>query len=273
MKRVYYLLFLCIVFATYSCQNAKLATTATGEKQSLDIYLLIGQSNMAGRAEITTEYRDTLNNVYLLNENNRFEKAANPLNKYSTIRKELNMQKLGPGYSFSKKIAAVTKRRIGLVVNARGGSSIKSWEKGNADGYYEAALIRAKEAMKYGKIKAILWHQGEANVSTPANYKVQITNLVNNLRQDLNNPKLFFIAGEISQWNWTKSPEGTKPFNDMIKSIDTFIPYSACISSDSLTPFVKDGSDPHFDTDSQIKLGERYADAVLRHVYRISTTK
>ena len=34
----------------------------------------------------------------------KFEPAKNPLNRYSTIRKGLGMQKMNPGYTFSKKM-------------------------------------------------------------------------------------------------------------------------------------------------------------------------
>ena len=40
------------------------------------------------------------------------------------------MQRLGPAYGFAKEMARQTKRPVGLVVNARGGSSINSWLKG-----------------------------------------------------------------------------------------------------------------------------------------------
>lgn len=121
-----------------------------------DIYLCIGQSNMAGRATLTPAVMDTLVNVYLFNDRNFFEPAVNPLNRYSTIRKEIGMQKLGPAYSFARKVSEKSDCKIGLVVNARGGSSIKSWEKGASDNYYGEMLSRIREALKYGRLKAVL---------------------------------------------------------------------------------------------------------------------
>lgn len=125
--------------------------------QDYDLYLCIGQSNMAGRGTLTEEVSDTLADVYLFNARNEFEKAANPLNRYSTIRKDIKMQGVGPAYSFAKTMAAKTGRKIGLVVNARGGSSIHSWKKGAKDGYHEEALSRIRSAMRHGTLKAVLW--------------------------------------------------------------------------------------------------------------------
>src|SRR5680860_76536 len=99
--------------------------------KNLDIYLLIGQSNMAGRAEIEGSDADTLENVFLYTgiPGKEWEKAANPLNKYSSVRKKLSMQKLGPGYHFAKTtVKTNSENPIGLVVNAKGGTKISEWK-------------------------------------------------------------------------------------------------------------------------------------------------
>lgn len=235
--------------------------------KTLDLYLCIGQSNMAGRGKLSPEVMDTLQNVYLLNAEGMFEPAVNPLNRYSTIGKELSWQQVGPSYGFAKSMAT-KKRPIGLIVNARGGSSIHSWIKNakQSGGYYDEAVRRTKEAMKYGKLKAIIWHQGEADCHQPEAYKEMIIQLMTDLRNDLGMPDLPVVVGQIAQWNWTKKPripEGTKPFNDMIKEISTFLPHSACVSSQGLTP-LKNETDPHFNTASQIILGQRYAKEVKK---------
>jgi hypothetical protein len=231
---------------------------------SFDLYVCIGQSNMAGRATLTPEVMDTLQNVYLLNDKGNFEPAVNPLNRYSTVRKDLSMQRLGPAYGFAKEMARQTKRPVGLVVNARGGSSINSWLKGSKDGYYEEALSRVRIAMKQGGVlKAILWHQGEADCSNPEAYKQKLISLVKDLREDLGMPNLPVIVGQISQWNWTKREAGTVPFNQMIKKVSSFIPYSDWVSSKGLG-WYKDEKDPHFNTEAQLLLGKRYAKKILK---------
>lgn len=231
---------------------------------SFDLYVCIGQSNMAGRATLTPEVMDTLQNVYLLNDKGNFEPAVNPLNRYSTVRKDLSMQRLGPAYGFAKEMARQTKRPVGLVVNARGGSSINFWLKGSKDGYYEEALSRVRIAMKQGGVlKAILWHQGEADCSNPEAYKQKLISLVKDLREDLGMPNLPVVVGQISQWNWTKREAGTVPFNQMIKKVSSFIPYSDWVSSKGLG-WYKDEKDPHFNTEAQLLLGKRYAKKILK---------
>ena len=262
LRSIYLLSFFLLQSLFAFAGNVKESVPST-----FDLYVCIGQSNMAGRATLTPEVMDTLQNVYLLNDKGNFEPAVNPLNRYSTVRKDLSMQRLGPAYGFAKEMARQTKRPVGLVVNARGGSSINSWLKGSKDGYYEEALSRVRIAMKQGGVlKAILWHQGEADCHHPEAYKEKIIQLMTDLRNDLGMPDLPVVVGQIAQWNWTKKPyipEGTKPFNDMIKEISTFLPHSACVSSEGLTP-LKDETDPHFDAASQITLGKRYAKEVKK---------
>ena len=120
--------------------------------------------------------------------------ASNPLNRHSTIRKGLGMQKMNPGYSFS---LAMQKEghAIGLVVNAKGGSSIEQWAADTK--FYKEAIRRAMEAQKTGTLKGVLWHQGESNHGKPEGYVNKLADLVGRLRKDLGDDNLPFVAGQI----------------------------------------------------------------------------
>lgn len=229
----------------------------------LDLFLLIGQSNMAGRGYLTDANKKGMKNVYLLNPWANMEPARNPLNRFSTIRKDIKLQGVGPGYSFATEIAVKTRHKIGLVVNARGGSSIDSWSKGAKDNYYEEALIRIREAMKWGELKAIIWHQGESDSHDPEIYMSKLQKLVTDLRKDLANDKLYFVVGEIAEWRKNGTSEA---FNKMLRTVGQHIPFTDCVSSEGLTPLI-DENDPHFGADGQIILGKRYAEAIYNACY------
>lgn len=95
-----------------------------------------------------------IDGVWLLNADGVPEPAVSPLNKYSSIRKGIGMQQIGPGNSFSEEIHKATGRKILLVVNARGGSSLSEWMKDSPEqDYFEEAVKRAGQAAGYGKIK------------------------------------------------------------------------------------------------------------------------
>lgn len=226
----------------------------------LQLVLCIGQSNMAGRGPFDDAARDILPGVFLFNADGRFEPAAGPLNRYSSVRKELAMQRVGPAGSFAVAFAAATGRPVGLVVNARGGTSIGEWT-GPGARLLDSALVRAKAAQAWGDVVAVLWHQGEGDARHPERYEARLQELAGRLRAELGDPQLPFVFGEIARWNWTGHPEGTEPFNAMLRAVR--LPASACVSSEGLLP-MKDESDPHFSAASQRELGARYAAALLR---------
>ena len=244
---------------------------ASAQEDEYDVFLLIGQSNMAGRGYMIDGDEEIIHkNVFLLDDNGEVVPARNPLNQYSSIRKELSRQKICPGFSFASKIARKTGRKILLVVNARGGTTLDQWTKGEiGQGYYEEAVRRTKQAMKYGNLKAILWHQGCGDCKKVDTYMQRLISFVSSLRADLG-ADVPFVAGELGQWR-----PFVADFNEMIHTISENIPDSAWISSKGCTPIVTkksngrpDLKDPHFDRKSQIILGKRYADKVLRMCYR-----
>ncbi len=221
-----------------------------GEKSGLRIFLLIGQSNMAGRAPIEAEDTAPIPRCFLLNDTNEWEAAVNPLNRYSRYRKELGMQQLNPGYTFAKKLASECPDiSIGLVVSARGGTKVEEWQPG--EDLYEEAVRRARIARESGVLAGILWHQGEGNCDDTG-YLEKIRRVIEGLRRDLEAPELPFIAGQIRMNDdWA--------VNAVIADLPNKIPHTAYVSAAGLTTF----DDWHFDTVSMRILGERYADAFL----------
>ena len=227
---------------------------------NLDIYLLIGQSNMAGRAPIESDDLDTLDNVFLYvgSDSIVWERAANPLNKYSSIRKELTMQKLGPGYTFAKEIAYnYSDKQIGLVVNAKGGVSIDLWNPDSE--FYNEAVRRTNKALEFGVLKGIIWHQGESDATNYKQYMPKLTELIQSLRKDFNLPHLPFVVGQLSG-----DKAFREDFNKMILNLPEQVDYTGVVKSDSTRTI--DGT--HFDSDSQHLIGRRYAIEMVRLLKR-----
>lgn len=229
-----------------------------------DVYLLIGQSNMAGRGVLRQQ--DTLSledGVYLLDGNGVPVPAKAPLNRYSTIRKDMRVQGENPARAFASAMREHNGRPVLLVVNARGGTSISSWLKdaapsGGRPQYYSEAVRRASEAMRYGRLKGILWHQGESDSDSTraAVYMQRLVRLVADLRTDLGvGESVPFVAGEI-----LRSHDNASVFNPVIGRIADYIPNSACVSSEGLAPLP---DNLHFDRESQLVLGGRYAEAII----------
>lgn len=267
MPKITLLFVFAAIWINVSCKNMKTPAKAINQTKNLDIFLLIGQSNMAGRGEIGEADKVPLEKAFLF-DGTKWETAAVPLNKYSTVRKEIGYQKMNPGYTFARKLTEYTGRNVGLVVNARGGTSIEQWQKGYSgkDDFdlYEQAIERASKVKNDGVLKGIIWHQGESNQSSSSTYMPKLKQLVQDLRTDLGE-NAFFGAGEINKWR----PE-SEPMNKVIASIAKEISQSSYIKSDSLRPINNDENDPHFDGFSQRILGGLYADEILKNVYKMS---
>ncbi|WP_158857083.1 sialate O-acetylesterase [Lunatibacter salilacus] len=218
--------------------------------QDLDIYLVIGQSNTAGRAEITTELQESISGVYLFTglEDSLWMPAKNPLNLYSTIRKEVEMQRLGPAYNFAKTLRNHKRdQEIGLVVNAKGGTALAEWMPGTH--FYQEAISRVKSASAHGTIRGVIWHQGESDLSKLETYLPNLEILITQLRTDLGISNLPFVAGHIA----TDQPE-REVFNKLIDKLPEQVPFTGVVHSRRTQTF----DQVHFDTDSQLLMGKRY---------------
>jgi hypothetical protein len=229
----------------------------------LDLYLCIGQSNMAGRGYMNEAAGDfiPLENALLFTPALQFAKATNPMNQYSNIRKELSVQEVSPSWGFAKYINDnFPNIKTGMIVNARGGTAIEEWLKGQ--NLYNQTVARAQHALRFGTLRGILWHQGESNSAATkvAAYPQQLASMVADLRADLNAPDAIFIAGELI---YTYS--GAPTFNPMIRTIQNFLENSDWVSAQGLT--ARAAGDVHFNREGNITLGERYAEKVIEKYY------
>ena len=150
------LLLFAVVFAvTFAVPSARGGDSVKlPNKKDLQIFLLIGQSNMAGRGKPLEEQDETPHpRVLLFNKEQAWIPAVDPLHfdKPSVVG-------VGLGLTFAKTVAETHEKTIGLVPAAVGGSAISEWAKGAR--HYTGAIGRAKAALEDGTLAGILWHQG-----------------------------------------------------------------------------------------------------------------
>ncbi len=219
------------------------------------IYLLIGQSNMAGRGKVDDESRNVNPRVLMLTKDLKWVPAVDPLHFDKPVAG------VGPGLAFGKAMADNnTKARIGLVPCAVGGTSIKVWVPGAQDKVtkafpYDDMLKRVKEAQKAGVMKGIIWHQGEADRSSADRYGGWLAELIERLRKDLDAPAVPFVAGELTVFK-EDSAGATGKFNEVVQGLSGKVKYYACVRSDGLE---HKGDNVHYSTESARELGRRYS--------------
>lgn len=219
----------------------------------LDLFLLIGQSNMAGRGKVEDQDRIPDPRIWTLDSADHWIPATDPLHFDKP-----KIAGVGLGRTFAKQIVTATPgASIGLIPSAFGGTSIDEWKKGGK--LYTEAVRRAREAAKHGTLQAILWHQGESdsNAVKAEAYPAKLKQLVADLRADLHSPDLPFIVGQIGEFYIAKSPAAAR-INELLTKAADEIPHLACVSSAGLTHI---GDNTHFDAASQRELGRRYAAA------------
>jgi hypothetical protein len=245
MSRLSFALILCL--ASISNLHPIVGADDKAPKPDL-VFLLIGQSNMAGRAALADGDEKPIADVLLLDDKGKWIPATNPLNRFATDRKVISMQRISPGAGFAHEMAAkMSGKAIGLIHNARGGTKIQQWGKGQ-DLYVHTIERLAK--VKNLRVDGVLWHQGEGNRSD-TEYLERLTDLVTRLRADLKNADLRFVAGEIY---------GKAIVNDQMAQLVETVPGTGLARANELSVFDK----VHFDRKSQLLLGKRYATEMLR---------
>jgi hypothetical protein len=230
-------------------------------KERFHLFLLVGQSNMAGRGKVEEQDRKPHPRVLMLTKDDRWVPAVAPLHfdKPSVVG-------VGLGRTFGIQIAeAAPDVTVGLVPCAAGGSPIASWEPGGYHGQtkshpYDEALRRAKLALKSGTLKGILWHQGESD-SQPGKAQVYEENLhalIARFRKELGAPNVPFLAGQMGQFPERPWSEAKRLVDKAHRDLPKKVPHAAFVNSDGLT---HKGDQVHFDAESYRELGRRYAKA------------
>ena len=233
-------------------------------KDNFYIFLMAGQSNMAGRGIIEVE--DTLSSTLILalNKNNEWVYAKEPLHYYEPERTGLDC-----GLSFAKELSKKYGKgiTIGLVPCAIGGSSIEQWLSNSSYRgvtLYSNLLQKAKLAAQSGTIKGLLWHQGESNTGAKSHlgYQQKLDSFFTKLRNDLQQPGLPVYMGSLGSYLTTNSFPFTKEINADIKQLSQNGKNMYLVKTSDFTS-LKDTI--HFDSPSQRKMGKRFAKAVYKN--------
>jgi len=226
---------------------------------SLYVFIMAGQSNMAGRGFV--EPQDTLSNkrILTIDKSMKWIYAKEPLHFY-----EPSLTGLDCGMSFAKKLLDSIPEGVSIAIIpcAVGGSSIEQWI--NNETYREVTLLdnfkeKVDFAKDYGKIKGIIWHQGESNAKSELipKYSQRLDSLFNSFRIFVENDTLPIIIGELGSY--------TEPIEKQMKwnSINTII-HNIALTDKNLSivetgDLNHKGDKVHFDSESQRILGERFA--------------
>ncbi|MDR1259011.1 MAG: sialate O-acetylesterase [Tannerellaceae bacterium] len=224
----------------------------------VDVYLCMGQSNMVGYTNYATFYMPVANACVYSPSANSWVAPLNPISAYNVLGDKPGA-KIGVPYGFMLEMSGYrTGRKTAVVLAAYGGKGIDTFLPGNGSGYYSEAIKAVRAAMSHGgRLCAVLWHQGESDSGAGMRYLYggKLSTLVEALRSDLGIPDLPFVAGEVMEDARTRAYDDFSAFNVVLNSVAADIPGVRVVQSDGLVG--QDGA--HFDAESMITLGRRYA--------------
>jgi hypothetical protein len=215
-------------------------------------FLMIGQSNMAGRGRLE-DVPPIKNDKLLMLRNGRWQPLAEPVN-YDRPFAGVSL-----AAAFAEKYAKQFGIETGLIPCADGGSSLDEWAPGGQ--LYSHTLALTRLAQKISEVKAILWHQGEAEAGDEEKartYKPRFLNMLFNLRKDGGLEDVPVILGELGSFLGEYAAEDLRYYplvNKALADIAASNPGIGLAGAEGLTDL---GDKLHFDAKSCRVFGGRY---------------
>lgn len=221
-------------------------------------FLMIGQSNMAGRGDINDVY-PIKNPLCHMLRNGRWQPMTEPINPDRSIFSGKYRSGISLAASFADSYAKKYNEKVGLIPCADGGTKIEEWMPGEL--LFEHAVYQTKLAMRTSTLKGIIWHQGESNCYEGANanaYKEKFATMISALKECLGISDIPVIIGELARDYPGGFGERARELNKVFAEIEGIVPNCKLVSSEGL---VLKADVLHFNSASLRIFGERYFEA------------
>jgi hypothetical protein len=257
---------LIIFISLYACQTQKQSVNNSVKKKQVWVFLMAGQSNMAGRGIV--EAQDTIPNARILTINKDFQiiPAKEPLHFY-----EPKLKGLDCGLSFANALLKQVDKDITILMipTAVGGSSTRQWL---GDSLYRNVqlLTNFRQKMEFartqGIVKGILWHQGESDANNRGIplYKDNLKKLFGIFREYAGDDKLPILMGELG--SFSKTPVEWNAINEIIRQYADAEPDTYLIKTSDLK---HKGDFIHFDSEGQRLMGQRFAETYIKSMKQL----
>ncbi|MGH9664790.1 MAG: sialate O-acetylesterase [Bryobacteraceae bacterium] len=254
-----------------------------------DLWVLAGQSNMEGNADLIDVTpptalvhsfdmaddwgiaREPLHNLtgsidpvhWRKNANGEPERlTGEKLAQYNASRKK----GAGLGLSFAEEMLRRTGVPVGLIPCAHGGTSMSQWDPAlrdkGGDSLYGSMFRRFQSAG--GKVKGVLWYQGEsdANPKDWSEFLQKFENFVGAVRKDFNEADLPFYYVQIGRHVSNANVTEWNLVQEIQRKAES-IPHTGMVASVDLAL-----DDPiHIGTAGQQRLGHRLANLATHDLF------
>lgn len=156
-------------------------------------FLLIGQSNMAGRGLLNDAHKIDNRRIYTL-RNGRWQKMFRPINP------DRSFSGVSLAESFAEQYAKEHDVDVGLICCADGGTTLEQWKPGGL--LLDNAIYQAQLASRTSEIVGVLWHQGESDCAEELfpTYQERFEAIMHHLRDTLNLQDVPFVLGGLGDF-------------------------------------------------------------------------
>ena len=231
-------------------------------------FLMIGQSNMAGRGELDPRHPIVNHDVFMWR--NGWETAREPVNP---DRQDMAFE--GPQLSFGDNVQRALGGQVGLIPCAVGGTALNQWMPGEA--LFERAVADAQAAQRTASLCGVIWHQGENDAEREdwANtYAQRFLSMLDALTHRLNLDKTAVLVGELGDFlqdfnraptfDWILTPH-YRQVNRQIHTLPTQDTRILCVKTHDLSC---KADKVHFSTPALREMGRRYGSAYVAYERR-----
>lgn len=225
----------------------------------LNVYLLIGQSNMAGRGRLA-EVPRLWDPRALMFRDGRWAVAEEPLH---TDKPAIAGVGLGASFAATLLVRRPAAAPVGLIPAAVGGTPLSRWMPG-AD-LFEAAVSATQCALAFpAALRGILWHQGEGDSKTPQDadsYGSRFATMVQGFRERLAAERTPVLAGGLGDF-LARRPGCPLhgEVNRHLEALEGVLPDYGFVPA---TGLLDNGDALHFNAASLREFGIRYAAKLL----------
>lgn len=217
-------------------------------------FLLIGQSNMAGRGLLSEAVEVDTSHIYTLRMG-RWQPMFRPINP-DRVHSGANLAE-----SFAEKYAEKYGVDVGLICCADGGTRIDQWKKGEV--LFDNAVNCARLAMRSSHLAGILWHQGESDCSPYLypTYTQKLCTFIEDIRNALGVGDIPFVAGGLgdflADYKWDENVKNYKHINRAIFLAVKTVRNAGFVSAEELSA---NDDNLHFSAKALYEFGHRYFD-------------
>ena len=156
-------------------------------------FLLIGQSNMAGRGFMNEAEPISDPRLKVL-RNGRWQPMYRPVNNDRPFSGVCLAESFALAYAQEHDV------EVGLIPCADGGTCLDQWAEGSL--LYDHAVYQCRLAQRTSNIAGVLWHQGEGDCAEDRYglYTEKFTKIMAALRRDLGLEDIPFLLGGLGSY-------------------------------------------------------------------------